>query len=296
MPPRPRGSSATCGRDVAGMTRDVEPNRPPLPRQSGRPGALEAGAEPDEHARALFDAADRARDVIPDDASMVALTVYDNAGVPRGWAGRASDLTLERTRGPASLFVTPSPLGLRLVHLEPVVSSGPDRARLGAVAVEHSLTSASAESAFFGASAYTRQTPRGPVSLRPHGQTDGPPFEGPGTTGFLVTGPDGAPLLDVSIAYADLAALRQRLRRGVAAIALVVFAATLLLLAGPLLDRRASAASAVSEVRLTLSIVAVIAAGAGGVVGGLCDGTLVHGQRRAGARFACGWAASRWPR
>src|SRR6185436_16467709 len=93
------------------------------------------------------------------------LTVYDNTGTPRAWTGRASDLPAERTKGDAALFVMSTPLGLRLVYLEPIAASTVDRSRLGAVVVEHAIASAPAVPSSAGAE-FAMVTALGPVSLR----------------------------------------------------------------------------------------------------------------------------------
>jgi hypothetical protein len=66
-----------------------------------------------------------------------AVTVYAAHGgrtAPVAWAGRPSELPLDRVNGPAALFIAPGPLGFRLVRTQPVVDrSG---SRLGAVAAE----------------------------------------------------------------------------------------------------------------------------------------------------------------
>ncbi len=48
---------------------------------------------------------------------------------PVAWAGRPSELPLERINGPAALFIAPGPLGFRLVRIQPVV--GRTEAALG---------------------------------------------------------------------------------------------------------------------------------------------------------------------
>src|SRR5262249_18210565 len=108
--------------------------------------ALASNPEADDKARGLFDAAARARASASDDEDL-ALTVYDNGGVPRAWAGRASDLPAERAKGNAAVFVTSTPLGLRLVYLEPIAAATPDRSRVGAVVVEHAIVAAPAVAA-----------------------------------------------------------------------------------------------------------------------------------------------------
>ena len=56
----------------------------------------------------------------------IAITIYDVRGVrsvARAWVGRPSLLPEDRIAGPADYFVTPSPLGLRLVYVEPIMSA-----------------------------------------------------------------------------------------------------------------------------------------------------------------------------
>src|SRR5262249_57675476 len=98
------------------------------------------GAGPDA-SRELFDLVERhARDASAG-ADEVAATIYD-AGVARAWVGRPSDIRLDLPGGPAPFFVTPSSLGLRLVHVVPL--SGPNNRRPNAVAVEYVLSPAPA--------------------------------------------------------------------------------------------------------------------------------------------------------
>ena len=68
----------------------------------------------------------------------VAITIYDARGAARAWAGRPSDLPQGRISGASDFFVTPSPLGLRLVYVQPILAS-PAR-RVGSVAAEDILS------------------------------------------------------------------------------------------------------------------------------------------------------------
>jgi signal transduction histidine kinase len=238
----------------AGMTGAVESLAHALTADPAVREAMASNPDADENARGLFDAAARARAGADDDDN-VALTIYDNAGVPRAWAGRASDVPPERTSGNAGMFVTSTPLGLRLVYLEPIAAATPDRSRVGAVVVEHGIAAAPADGA--GLPEYSLATPLGAVTLRLPRR---PPGTAPDSAAFVMTATDGVPLLDASVRFADLAAERSNLRRTVASIALAIFAATILLLAGPLLDRRVVARSPVPELWLTLTIVAVVIA------------------------------------
>lgn len=212
-----------------------------------------AVADDEQGAPRLFDAASRAQQLAPD-ASLVAVTVYDIRGTARAWAGRPSDLPPDKTRSAEALFVAQSPLGLRLVCLEPIISPEPQGARIGAVAVEHVLTPAPSPSMLLTSPSYVMPRKRASVLLHVHGTVRQP-------SDFVLAGPDGTPLLDAAISETELATSRSELRRGVAAIALAVGAITLLLLVGPLLDMRIRASSAGRELGFALAIVTLTVAG-----------------------------------
>jgi len=217
-------------------------------------------ADADTRARTLFDVAARERDTIAGEAADLAVTIYDASGAPRAWAGPASDLPPERTKASAaSLFLEPSPLGLRLVYLEPIAAAA--RPRGGAVAAEDVLTAAPPASILLTTSSYEMTTTRGNVTLRVHHPGDSPPTDRPDQRHFQISAPDGTPLLDASVSFLAVAADREEHRRAIAGLALSIFAVTILLLTGPLLDRRAIAREAPRELVLTLSVVAVVVAG-----------------------------------
>ena len=245
--------------DIAMMTSDVVGVAGRLARDPDVGAAMGSDANIEDRSRTLFDAAARERQRVPSDEPLLAITIYDLAGVPRAWAGRASDLSTDRTKGPASLFVTPSPLGLRLVYLEPV-APGPGQPSVGAVAAEHVLTEAPPASILLTTSSYEMVTDRGSVTLRLH-DAHAPPAERPGERGFQISAPDGTPLLDASVSFASVAAMRDEHRRTVAGIALTIFAFTLLLLSGPVLDRRSIAKNGRRELTLTLFVIALVLSG-----------------------------------
>ena len=243
----------------AAMTADVERLAHMVARDPSVAEAMASGLETDTGVRTLFDTAARARGQLPESFPLVAITIYDTLGGARGWAGRASDLPRERPVT-SPIFVAPSPLGLRLVHLEPIVAATPDRSRLGSVAVEHVLTPVRAGSLLLTSAEYMMPTRRARVQLRLHDparSAQAPVF------GFVVAAPDRTPLVDVSIPPGELAAGRSQLRRTVSALALALLAVTVLLLAGPLLDARLAARAPWRELRLTAAILAVILGGAG---------------------------------
>ena len=220
--------------------------------------AMASGLATDDRVRTLFDAAAQARAQLADRLPLVAITIYDTRNVARGWVGRASDLPVDRPP-PRAPFVAPSPLGLRLVYLESIEATTPDRSRLGSVAVEHVLTPVGAGS-LLTATEYMMPTRRAQVQLRLHDPSNS---AGPSAAAFTVAAPDGTPLVDVSIPPEELTGGRERLRRYVALLALSVVAVTVLLLTGPLLDARVRAREPWRELRLTAAILAVVLAGAG---------------------------------
>ena len=212
--------------------------------------ALMAGAE---GARALFDLVEGVRSTAAD-SDEIAVTVYDGL-TARAWGGRASDIPQERISGPSALFVTQAPLGLRLVHVEPVIAT--DGRRLGAVVTEHVLSPAPAPASIAPAD-YVMETPLAPASLRLRfdGTAQG---ESPGT--LLLRDPSDKPLVEVHVEPEVLRAARLTWRRHVFGLALGVLAVTLLLLTGPVLDRRAAASDERTFVRATVLAIALAASG-----------------------------------
>ena len=241
----------------ASITADVQELADAVARDPQVVQTMASGLETDERIRTLFDAVGNVRTRLSDDLPLAGITIYDTRHVARAWAGRASDLPGER---PAArpVFVTPSPLGVRLVHLESITSPGADRSRLGSVAVEHVLSPVRAGS-LLTATEYVMPTKYAQVQLRLHDPSNARSSAVPG---FTVAAPDGTPLVDVFIPPAELTAGRQQLRRTVGFALLTVLAVTLLLLGGPLLDARARARDSRGELRLTIAIVAVVLGGA----------------------------------
>ena len=197
-PPRRARVQQDVRASFAEMTGDVEGSRAGSPptrvRRRWPPDAGTDEARP----RAVRRRGRRARKRHSDDLDLLAVTIYDASGATRAWAGRASDLPADRTKAPASLFVTPSPLGLRLVYLQPIAaaSSGSRAARLGrGRARAHRRAAAGA---LLTTGEYSMPTARGPVSLRLH-DARAPARRADGTT-FVVAAPDGTPLLDASVA------------------------------------------------------------------------------------------------
>jgi signal transduction histidine kinase len=214
-------------------------------------------AAPADAERTLFDLVEREKMAV-DATDDLAVALYNPHGEAKAWVGRSSDIPAASARieGPASFFLAQSPVGLRLVHVEPVAAA--DGARVGTVAAEHVLSPASPGTTIRPAD-YTLRTPIAPVSLRTRWEGAGDRLR-PGA--FLVRTPSGEPLAEASVSADDLRLARTRLRRQITAVVVVACGITLLLLIGPLLDRRARAIAGRDVLRLTLQASALLAAGA----------------------------------
>ena len=193
-------------------------------------------------------------------AADLAVTIYGPDAIARAWSGRPSELPRARILGEAALFAAPGPLGLRLVHLEPVIdrsatvtSSGLPR-RLGSIAVERVL------SPTLGVGdppvdSFLLLTSIASVLLRAHDElaTDTPrPF------GFLLLAPSGEPILEAQVARSELEQTRSAWRRVVLRTTLGVLALTMLLMAGPFLDRRTRARAPRQYVEALAALVGLV--------------------------------------
>ena len=243
-------------RTFAAMTAELAATAAAIAADPATAAALAPNAD---GARALFDAIDRhvVRGARSSDDE--AVTIYDATGTARAWAGRAADTYDDSIATAAAFFVTPSPLGLRLVHVRPVLAG--DERRLGAVAAEHVLSPAHAAAAITAAE-YVLPTPFGPASLRTRWEGAG---ERPRPDAFVLRAPGGEPLVEVALAPETIADARAEWRRRVGAASLFVVALTLLLLIGPVLDRRAAARAPGRFVAATAGAMA-LALGAAGLV------------------------------
>ncbi len=226
--------------------------------------ALGAGADAQ---RALFDVLDRRTAGAAVEPDQLAVTIYDVLGAARAWMGRPSDIPAGAA---ADFFVTPSPLGLRLVHVAAVTS--PDGTRVGTVAAEHVLSPAPAASRLT-ATDWVLPTPLGPVSLRMRYEGAG---DQPRPNAFVVRAPDGELLVEASVHPEDLDRARQAWQRGVMALVIALASLTILLLIGPVLDRRADARRTAQIAAATALSAALLVAGATGFWGAvaLFDGRL----------------------
>ncbi len=227
---------------------------------------LAAGAD---GARTLFDLLGTVRDRSPHPESL-AVTVYDDRGAALAWSGRPSDIPLERTSGAEDVFVQRSALGLRLVHIYPIIGS--DNDRLGSVAAEHVLSRAVAGAAIVpGDDMLT--TAIAPVSFRLRSEGAGEQPQ-PGT--FVLKTRDNETLVEASITTADLRRARAEWRRSMVAWIVVILGITLLLLIGPLLDARLVARHPGGFTWNTLAASILLGAGAGAIWSGIYWSTAGH--------------------
>src|SRR5499427_1106392 len=180
------------------------------------------------------------------------VTIYDPTGAPIAWAGRVSDLPVERVQGPAALVIARGALGPRLIRVEPVVRSG---VRVSTVIAEQSLAT-TAQSPGLG-DTLGMATSIAPVMLRvPPAGTTAPdaPYR------FIVPERDSAFVLEGEVAPGDLALSRAGWRATTWAVVLAIAALTLLLCIGPLIDVRRRSPETSRYVVLTAILIVMIVA------------------------------------
>ena len=164
--------------------------------------------------------------------SELSITIYDSTGTAQAWAGRPSEIPVERILGERAYFLASGPLGLRLIYVEPIlVDSKSDIRRIGSVASEQVISPA------IGLHVPSRNTYQvtAPIANAQLRTLTEDPDTMPGTLRFVLESPDGDPLLEAYVFEADLVAARGAWRRLVwfvtmvgIAFALVVGVATLL--------------------------------------------------------------------
>ena len=155
----------------------------------------------------------------------LSVTIYDDAGAARAWAGRPSEIPQDRVLddGDSTFFIAPSPLGLRLVYLRPLLAGPSTDRRVGTVAVERVLSPATS----VGASSneeYRLPGAIAPVSLRTV-------YGGAGLRSdpfvFGLRSPAGELLLEAEVEKEALVEARETWRRTTYAIILALMALTL---------------------------------------------------------------------
>ena len=129
-------------------------------------------------------------------------------GVARAWVGRPSDIGADRLSGPSAFFVTPSPLGLRLVHVLPIVGPGRAAPRFGRGRARALPGAGRGDDRRRATSSCRRRSVR-----RRCGRDRRGPADDPRANAFLLRAPGGEPLVEVSISP-DEHRSRARVRGG----------------------------------------------------------------------------------
>ncbi|MGE3404715.1 MAG: hypothetical protein AB7K63_19160, partial [Vicinamibacterales bacterium] len=211
------------------------------------PELLASAAADDAAARQLFDAAEAALAARPGEE--LALTVYGVDGQPLAWAGRPSEFPAERMAGNEAWVLVQGPVGLRLVYLQPLTSSG--GARVGVAVAERVVAPAAGGDPLVYATRFTRVT----LVL------DDTTANGGGADVFDVPAPSGATLVRARLAATDIEAARIRWQTATRSLAVMTLALALVLLCGPLIDwRKASRTRAPFTVAVLLTAAATLAA------------------------------------
>ena len=191
-------------------------------RLAARPAVIAGVHGGPNTAAALFDAVRAAP--AGSEVADAAVTVYDDAGAALAWTGRPSEIAPQRILGERTLFVAPGSLGLRLVYVEPLLDAfagGSPPRRIGSVAAEVVLSPALG---ITGAAAGTFRlpTPIADVALLPAGHdATGIATRPDGARSFDLLSPQGEPLLEASVAVADMRMTRIRWRRTVTNVTLL---------------------------------------------------------------------------
>jgi signal transduction histidine kinase len=190
------------------------------------------------------------------DTGTEATSVYVADGTPIAWAGRPSDVAVERIGNSGEdWFVLEQALGLRLVHLRPV-----DR-RLGAVVVtERRIGAAEPATAIAslrgrGPNPYRMGTRWATVAL----EASSGSATSPDPARFEIAGPYGRPLLTATVEDDSLARTRAQWASAVRWLMLVAVAIALLFAAGAVLDWREMTARAYPA-RVALALLACVLA------------------------------------
>jgi signal transduction histidine kinase len=185
----------------------------------------------------------------------VAITVYGLEGRPVAWFGRPAPIPIPRLSGPDAYFLTPvSPPGLRLVRVKPIVAPGDPERRVGTIVVEAPL--AASGSARDSDSGFVLQTSIVPVPLRT--RFEGAPDARAG--GIVIRSVTGEPLAVADVPASELDMAHARWRERTMAAEAGVLAVVLLLLTGPLLDRRRVRTGVGTHVVYTLAILGLLLA------------------------------------
>src|SRR5262245_14453778 len=205
----------------------------------------------------------------------VAVTTYTPGGRPLAWAGRPTEFDRlqrneDRLQGGETWFLVQGDPGFRLVYVKPIEESdaraGASPTRAGTIVAERPLSMVTRGGAVTASArdcgargAYCFPTRLGPVAITLPFETLGTPT--PDHDSFVVESPAGEPLFTATARPEDLALTHERWRSAIRSFTLMVIAATLLLMVGPLLDRRNRAPLAASVVWTTLAAAALILVG-----------------------------------
>lgn len=186
----------------------------------------------------------------------VAITVYGVDAQPIAWSGRPASIPGERLSGPDAVFLAPlSPLGLRLVRVKPIVAPSEPERRVATIVAEAPLGASSGRDRE-SADGFLLETSIVPVLLRPR-------FEGAPDSrdaGIVVRSGTGEPIAVAEVASSEIEAAHARWRARTLAAVATVFAAVLLLLTGPLLDRRRLREDVSGHLAITAGILGLLVA------------------------------------
>jgi signal transduction histidine kinase len=181
-----------------------------------------------------------------------ALTVYGPEGRPLAWAGRPGQLPTNRLTGPDALFLAPSSTGLRLMRIVAVTDGGAPERRVATVVAEAPLPNRDdTPSNDFSVTSSVVAVP-----LRLTFEID----DAATPDSIEIRDPQGQPIARAEAPAEDIENARVTWRLRIAGVELLIVAAVLLLLSGPLLDWRRLSRLVPRHIALTGGIVLLLAA------------------------------------
>jgi nitrogen fixation/metabolism regulation signal transduction histidine kinase len=194
------------------------------------PALFDTAAADPAGARPLLDRADQS--LQSRTAGVFAVTAYRPSGAwPLAWSGVPSEVGVDRIAGPEAFFVTPGPLGLRLVYIKPILDPLTGH-RVGVIAAERVISSSGIRTTTPEEGVLSLPTLM-PVTVRPYDAAAA-------RHEFVIHSPLGKPLLIGRVTPQAIQETRQVWRENTSAVVLAILALTLVVSIPPLLRWRAS--------------------------------------------------------
>jgi signal transduction histidine kinase len=214
------------------------------------PALFDTAAADPAGARPLLDRADQSLQART--AGVFAVTAYRPSGAwPLAWSGVPSEIDIDRIAGPEAFFVTPGPLGLRLVYIKPVLDLVSGH-RVGVIAAERVISSWGGIRKAAPDEGVLSLPTLVPVTVRLHTSTS--------RDGFIIQSPLGQPLLVAHVTPQAIQETREDWRENISSVVFGILALTLVVSVPPLLRWRVSLTTLSGHVNANVFVLATIVA------------------------------------